>query len=409
MWSRLRGVLCMGVFTSTLFDQGSCENPHRNGSWMRCLFQGELEIPEGRKPKDNILTEFPGKVLVWGGVFGKLPRAVNGLQENMTRVAVGNGFGGAISDEGLLYGFTSMKGKDRLQKIDFPGKPVHLEVLESTQQIVLLSSKGKVHTSSVDEAGGFEPARMMGGILRKTKVDRLSCGREHCVALSDRGQVIAWGNSNKYGQLGESIQHLDPRTPRIVDVPDDASIADVACGGRHTMFIDLNGGVYSVGCDKWAQLGRSSEPWLKGHENFASRVQKASLLNGLAGSEIACGSQHSVLLVKDGTVFTFGFNQWGQLGHHNYSSLAPPASISNYNIRAVSVYAGENHTCLVTENGELMCIGGNEQGQLGIGTLQSSMKWRRVRAGKRVIRPSYVHSSGLATAVVVDKDVYNSK
>ncbi|PXF43894.1 E3 ISG15--protein ligase HERC5 [Gracilariopsis chorda] len=409
MCSRLKGVLCLGVASSTYFNLVACEAPSRDGSWTRWLFQEEIPITKKRKEKGNVLTESPGKVLVWGGMFGKLPRTIKGLQENIKKVAIGNGFGGAISSEGLLYGFTSRTGKDSVQQIDIPGKPTHLEVMESNRQLVLLNSKGRVYISSVGDQGGFEPARMMEGILRKVKVDRLSCGREHCVALSDRGQVIAWGNSNEYGQLGKSSKHLNPQTPRVVDIPGNASITDVACGDQHSVFIDLKGGVYSVGCDKWAQLGVSSEPWLKGHERFTNGVQRASLLKGLAGSEVACGSQHSVLLVKDGTVFTFGFNQWGQLGHHNYSSLAPPSPIANYNIRAVSVCAGENHTCLVTEYGELMCIGCNEYGQLGIGTLQSSMKWRKVKAERKVVRPSYIHSSGLATAVVVDKDLYKDK
>ncbi|KAI0562060.1 chromosome condensation regulator RCC1 [Gracilaria domingensis] len=351
--------------------------------------------------------------MVWGGRFGKVPRSLVGLQSNMTKVAVGNGFGGAISSDFEVFGFYNDHGTDVVQEITVEGKPKHVEVMESTHEMVLLDSKGRVYSSTLAESGGFAPAKQLEGALKRMNIVHLKCGKEHCAAVSDKGRVITWGNTNGFGQLGTQEptgeEKIDPRTPRFVRFPGDVPIIDVACGDRHTVFLDGTGNLYSVGCDRWAQLGVSAEPWLKDHESFARVVQKASLLRGLAGAEVACGGQHSVMLVKDGTVFSFGFNQWGQLGHHNYSSFGPPSPIAQYHIKAISIRAGENHTCLVTDHGELMCLGSNEYGQLGNGTLQSSMKWKKVKAQKRVIKPLYLYSSGCTTAVVVEKDEHGDR
>ncbi|CAN8068889.1 unnamed protein product [Agarophyton chilense] len=410
-YNSLKTLLCLGFVSKSLVNLADSDSQSQDDSWIQWIFNEKDKDPEldVRTLKQKVLSGTPGKVMVWGGDYGKVPRNVVGLQSNIIKVATGNSFGGAISSDNKVFGFYSKNGADLVQTIPIDGKPKHVEVMQSSREIVVLDSRGRIHSSTFGADGSFTPAMKLEGALKAMNIKHMKCGTEHCAAISDRGGVVTWGNSNKYGQLGTlgatETQKEDPRIPRPVKFPKDVTLCDAACGDRHTVFLDRDGNLYSVGCDRWAQLGVSAEPWLKKHESFVRIVQNASLLQGLAGAEVACGGQHSVLLVKDGTVFSFGFNQWGQLGHHNYSSFGPPSPIAQYQIRAVSVSAGENHTCLVTDKGELMCIGSNEFGQLGNGTLQSSMKWKKVKARKRVIKPLYLYSSGYTTAVVVEKDV----
>lgn len=80
--------------------------------------------------------------------------------------------------------------------------------------------------------------------------------------------------------------------------------------------------------------------------------------------QIACGLHHSVLLLQNGQVYSFGSNQYGQLGcgdilaKGNVQLVKLPCS-------AVHIAAGSNHTAILTSKGEVFTFGNYQKGQLG--------------------------------------------
>lgn len=72
--------------------------------------------------------------------------------------------------------------------------------------------------------------------------------------------------------------------------------------------------------------------------------------------QIACGLHHSVLLMQNGQVFSFGSNQYGQLGcgdilaKSNIQLVKLPCS-------AVHIAAGNNHTVVLTAKGDVFTFG----------------------------------------------------
>ncbi|XP_025833228.1 E3 ubiquitin-protein ligase MYCBP2-like, partial [Agrilus planipennis] len=80
--------------------------------------------------------------------------------------------------------------------------------------------------------------------------------------------------------------------------------------------------------------------------------------------QIACGLHHSVLLLQNGQVYSFGSNQFGQLGcgdiltKSNIQLVRLPCS-------AVQIAAGSNHTVVLTAKGEVYTFGNYQKGQLG--------------------------------------------
>lgn len=351
------------------------------------------------------LKEIPGRVVVWGGKFGRSPRLIQGLRDDAIKVAASDGIGAVVNRDGAVHSFRTHGGTDLVQEIAVPGLAVDVSIMERESELVILDSSGRVSVAQYHD-GKFEPAKLLTGAIKRSTVRKIRCGKEHCIAVTDLGDAFSWGSTNSHGQLGTGTVGVESRNgnislPKKVLVPPGTKIVDAACGDRHTLFLDKNGDVFGAGDDHWAQLGISAEPWLKSHAEFSGEVRKSELIEGLAGYTIAGGGQHSVMLVRDGTVFTFGFNQWGQLAHHNYSTLAPPSPIADYTFRALAISAGGNHTCVVKENGELWCIGGNDQGQLGTGNLQPSMIWRKVRIGKKTVRPSCIYAMGNVTAAIV--------
>lgn len=372
-------------------------------SWFAWALGRSSDQIEGvpQKPK---LT--PGIVVAWGEGFGRSPKILSLDGKRITKAAANRGFGVAVDESGNAFGFTmGNDNEEHLEQITKKRSIVDIAIRRSARELVLVDSAGHVLTSQLNSNSTFQPAEELKGAIRRSPVSNVKCGNEHCIALTKRGEAYSWGSQNKMGELGlGTVGHNEdssPQVPARVNLPNGVKIKDAACGNFHSLFLGDDGNVYGVGNDKWAQLGISSEPWSKLHEQFSGTIRKSRLVEDLMTEAVAGGGNHSVMLVRDGTVFSFGFNQWGQLGHHNYSSLAPPSPIANYEIRAIDISAGENHTCILKDNGEMSCIGGNEEGQLGTGNLQPSMKWRNIRVKNKAIKPSFVHLSGNTTVAVV--------
>ncbi|CAH1132864.1 unnamed protein product [Ceutorhynchus assimilis] len=80
--------------------------------------------------------------------------------------------------------------------------------------------------------------------------------------------------------------------------------------------------------------------------------------------QIACGLHHSVLLLQNGQVWTFGSNLYGQLG---CGDILAKSALQYVKLptSAVHVAAGSNHTVILTSKGEVFTFGNAERGQLG--------------------------------------------
>lgn len=80
--------------------------------------------------------------------------------------------------------------------------------------------------------------------------------------------------------------------------------------------------------------------------------------------QIACGLHHTVVLTLAGEVFTFGSNQYGQLGTGDLQAVNGPVQVKVHG--AISqVAAGSNHTVLMTHKGMVYTFGNYQKGQLG--------------------------------------------
>jgi len=130
----------------------------------------------------------------------------------------------------------------------------------------------------------------------------VTAGWNHCLALTDDGQVFSWG-SNDFGQLGREGR---TRQPILISTLSHLNCSLIAAGEAHSLVATNTGQVYSFGKNSEGQLGLS---------DFVDR-QKPSLVSSIAGNvvKIACGAKHSLVLSDIGELFATGSHNRGQLG-----------------------------------------------------------------------------------------------
>jgi alpha-tubulin suppressor-like RCC1 family protein len=124
------------------------------------------------------------------------------------------------------------------------------------------------------------------------------------------------------------------------------------------------GGVRCWGYNEFGQLG----------DGTTTDHQMPVAVAGLPDSAraITTGGNFSCALKTDGGVACWGLNAAGQLGDGTYADSPAPVDVAGLANGVNAIAAGFYHICGVTTDGGVTCWGGNETGQLGIGTTVDS-------------------------------------
>jgi hypothetical protein len=208
---------------------------------------------------------------------------------------------------------------------------------------------GRLGHGDIIPRGG--PTRVMGGTEYEFSVEvkKVILCPTHTIALGG-GLAFTWGN-NDYGQLGHDsvTQELSPRPVTYLLLK---KIQDATCGDRHSIFLSTDNYAYSCGANDMGQLGQPNvlptnflpEPRLIRHPFVYSRTDRMKI------AKIAAGATHSVLIVDDGRIFTFGSNAFGELGQNSWSISESGRFVGSLGQqKPISVCAGDAFTIVVTE------------------------------------------------------------
>ena len=192
-----------------------------------------------------------------------------------------------------------------------------------------------------------------------TDVTAIAAGLQHSVALRSDGTVWTWGNGSS-GQLGDGSRSAGRRTP--VQVYDLDNVIAIAAGGRHTVALRVDGSVWTWGANEEGQLGAGIGRW----DHFRAMPVEVPELNNV--TRIATGRHHTVALRNDGTVWAWGRNGSGQLGDGTRYTRNTPVQVQEIT-SVTAIAAGGDHSLASRRDATLWTWGANWAGQLGDGSL----------------------------------------
>ncbi len=180
------------------------------------------------------------------------------------------------------------------------------------------------------------------------------------------GLWIAGGVAEARSNGMKKREHHRHHSSYKVDVP---KVIAVAAGGTHTIELKSDGTVWAWGWNNFGQLGDGTTT------DSLAPIQVSGLTDVTA---IAAGDVHSIALKNDGTIWAWGFNRAGQLGDGTTIYSSTPVQVSGLT-DVTAIAAGSYHSIAIKTDGTVWAWGWNRGGQLGVETTETCvfplMEW----------------------------------
>jgi alpha-tubulin suppressor-like RCC1 family protein len=214
---------------------------------------------------------------------------------------------------------------------------------------------------------------------------QIASGGNHTAAIKNDGTLWMWGYNGggevEYGQLGDNTI-IDKSSP-VQTVCGGTDWKSVSCGEKFTAAIKNNGTLWTWGENNNGQLGDETT------DNKSSPVQ--TIAGGTDWKQISCGDNHMIAIKNNGTCWTWGCNEYGQLGDETTDSKSSPVQTVTYGTDWKQVDGGQDHSAAIKNDGTCWVWGYNGSGRLGVDdndnrsspvqTIMADTNWLYVSAG----------------------------
>ena len=161
-------------------------------------------------------------------------------------------------------------------------------------------------------------------------------------------------------------------------------------GISHTAAIKGDGTLWTWGSNQYGQLGTGLG---------ASSALPAQVGGDSDWVSVATGANHTIAIKRDGSLYAWGNNDYGQIGNGTYGSpVYLPIRVGIDSDWAI-VAGGHTHTLAIKRDGSLYAWGNNDNGRLGDGTVSKRLVPTRVGIDNdwAAIAGAYKHSVGIKT------------
>ena len=233
-----------------------------------------------------------------------------------THVAAGNGFSIARRSDGTLWAWG----------------------LNASSQLGLGDTTNRTSPVQIGSATNWA-----GG------VGSFAAGSGHVIARTTAGTLFAWGlnGSNQLG-LGDAATRSTP-----TQVGSSTTWTKLACGSNSSYAL-LGTALYAWGSNVNYALG----------DNTTTNRSTPTLISSSAHSDLAAGSEHALATRTDGSLWSWGGTSGAAPpGHGDRNTRRVPTRVGTENTWTI-VSAGPEHSLALISNGTLWSAGGNDRGQL---------------------------------------------
>ncbi|KAL8256268.1 hypothetical protein R6Q59_031335 [Mikania micrantha] len=213
------------------------------------------------------------------------------------------------------------------------------------------------------------------------KVTAIATGEAHTLAVTADGNVYSWGRGT-FGRLGNGSD-ADQHSPVKIEFnsPDKVKIVGISAGAYHSIALADDGSVWSWGYNTYGQLG------VDGENSFVPCFVKMPMTEGsltknektLKISSVKAGGMMSLAIDYLGGLWVWGTVD--ETSSEMGSTPAIPVSIDFHSHTVAKVACGSGHiVALINNGGDLSCYswGNNGYGQLGLGD-------RKMRSNPQIV------------------------
>jgi alpha-tubulin suppressor-like RCC1 family protein len=299
------------------------------------------------------------------------PVQVFGISSSATAVACGYGHTAVLLADGTVRTFgNNTYGALGVNDTTQRNTPVTVQNISTatavscgTYHTAVLLADGTVRTfgrniyaalGTNDTTNRLTPVQVFGISSSATAI---ACGGYFTAVVLADGTVRTFGRNNG-GQLGINSGDQSRLTPvQVFGISSSATA--VSCGANNTAVLLADGTVRTFGFNTSGQLGVN---------DFTDRYTPVTVLNITSATAVAYGNggSYAIVLLADGTVRTFGFNNTGQLGVNDTTDRQTPVQVFGISSSATAVAGGGNHAVVLLADGTVRTFGGNNYAQLGI-------------------------------------------
>lgn len=190
---------------------------------------------------------------------------------------------------------------------------------------------------------------------------QLATGTAHICALKRNGRIACWGD-NRHGQLGDGSTDSHDTPGPVAYEGDD--VVQIAAGAFHSCLLTRAGAVRCWGRSQLGQVDGTGAP----HRTEPRQVELPVASRIAAGGDVTCAA------TEDG-VWCWGNGACGQRGvapeqgcgvRRVEEGAMEPQRVLEGQVDALAV--GLLHVC-ARQDGETICWGGDDAGQLGRGAI----------------------------------------
>jgi alpha-tubulin suppressor-like RCC1 family protein len=211
---------------------------------------------------------------------------------------------------------------------------------------------------------------------------QVSCGYQHTAAIKTDGTLWIWGRG-EFGRLGNAVTTGNISTP-VTTFAGGTDWKQVAAGYRHTAAIKTDGTLWTWGNGNNGQLGNGLTT------NVSTPV--TTFAGGTNWKQVSSGDFDIAAIKTDGTLWTWGRGTDGQLGNATIINTSTPVTTFAGGSSWKQVSSGGSHTAAIKTDGTLWTWGLGNRGRLGnavttgnistpVTTFAGGTNWKQVSLG----------------------------